>query len=259
MARIFLAPLFIAIMAFGAGLLFAYVRMRSRPGLSLGKPIALMAAALVLLTFLSIPAVSGLLAYHLEKPYLVFDYDGIGEVDVVTILSGTVMKAPDARANLPGYASSLRVIRGVRLFKAFGADSLVMQGWPHSAGYGQMTDMMVELAVEMGVPLERIVVEPLSRNTYEHPRKLLEHTDVKPSDRIAVVTSAYHLKRAEREYTLYFDNVIPVPADFLTPASTSRRWTRYLPQAGALQVSTAVIQEYIGIAWYRIRHAASRE
>src|SRR5690606_41206630 len=71
---------------------------------------------------------------------------------------------------------------------------------------------MKQLAVELGVPEDRIVVEPNARNTREHPIELLRLRVVEPDDTIGVVTSSWHLPRAMREFEKVFPDVVAVPA-----------------------------------------------
>ncbi len=50
----------------------------------------------------------------------------------------------------------------------------------------------------MGVDSELIIREPNSRTTFEHPIELIKI--IEETDKIAVVTSAWHLNRAVREF-----------------------------------------------------------
>ncbi|MFW6257042.1 MAG: YdcF family protein [Bacillota bacterium] len=257
--RILLSPLFVLLVVLIPGLIYTYSRAGTsiyKSSKRLNRIIMLMLIFSLLVAILSLPFVSSRLAYLIERDYFDFPEKAIKDVDVITVLSGGDMEAPGVKYDLVGYTTSLRVMRGVKTFKESDAGLLVMQGWPDDREYKQMTGLMRELAVEMGISGEQIKEESYSRNTFQHPLKLKEKTGIDADSSVAVVTSAWHLKRAEIEYSLYFSEVVPVPADFYT--FTEKGGIRdFLPQLEALQISTAVIQEYIGIIWYKVRHFSS--
>ena len=60
------------------------------------------------------------------------------------------------------------------------------------------------LAVEWGVPPERIVLEATSTSTEENAAHLAELIDAR---RIVVVTDHYHVYRVERVFGRYFEEV----------------------------------------------------
>ena len=111
---------------------------------------------------------------------------------------------------------------------------------------------MRDLAIEQGVPPERILFEPFSRNTFEHPLGLRELAQISEADTVVVVTDAFHITRAMGEFKRYFPRVIPIPCDVRGRPSAGPR--QFLPHVGALGRSTAMLQEYLGVVWYGIRH-----
>ena len=109
----------------------------------------------------------------------------------------------------------------------------------------------------MGVPIDKIIVDPLSRNTFEHPMRVLDLQEIKRTDRIGVVTSAWHLPRAMAEFRLYFSKVIAIPCDYSSIGS-SHGWLSFIPNVSALEKNTTIMHEYIGRWWYLIRHAGEK-
>ena len=192
------------------------------------------------------PVVSVQLAGYLERPYLNYSVD---DVEVVTVLSGGILRGPGPELDKLGASTMARVIRGVRAFKESDASLLVMQGYSSTVGE-RMTILMKELAEDMGIEEELIIREPYSRTTFEHPIELIKI--IEETDKIAVVTSAWHLNRAVREFEQYFAEVIPIPAEFYS-YNLSGGMHDWLPQVSALEVSTKVIHELIGMMWYRVK------
>ncbi len=217
---------------------------------------ALRALSLFLITvlffvFLSLPAVSVRLAYLLERPFTAPDAISPGQLEIVTVLSGGYHPGSVPEMGHLGSSSYARVYQGVKTFKEAGAETLVVQGRWHGDDPELVAETMKAVAMEMGVPEEQILVEPNSSNTFQHPRELIMLDAIDSSDRIAVVTSAWHLNRARREFDNFFSQVQPVPAEFYSytrPPGLSG----WLPQLSALQMSTKMIHELAGQLWYRV-------
>ena len=70
--------------------------------------------------------------------------------------------------------------------------------------------------------------------------------------KIGLVTSAYHMKRSEREFRKYYPNVIPLPSDYLY-SSPPLSIITFLPGSGNLCKFSTAFREMIGIGWYRIK------
>jgi uncharacterized SAM-binding protein YcdF (DUF218 family) len=115
-----------------------------------------------------------------------------------------------------------------------------------------MVDLMRELAVEHGVPQEKILLEPFSRNTFEHPREVRKLAQIDETATIAVVTDAWHLPRAIAEFKRYFQRVKPISCGIHTLPTVGLG--DLLPQVEALELTAMMMHEYIGSVWYSLRH-----
>ncbi len=106
-------------------------------------------------------------------------------------------------------------------------------------------------AERLGIPVTSIKIDPDSRDTWEHAvnlNKMFPNKDIK----IGLVTSAYHMKRSEREFRKNFPNVIPLPSDYLYSSSPLSIMT-VIPGSGNLYRFSMTMREIAGIGWYRIR------
>lgn len=93
-----------------------------------------------------------------------------------------------------------RVEAGVRLFHDGLAPRLVMTGGPAPSGHVE-AEVMRDLAIELGVPREAILVEGRSRDTIENAGltlRLLCGEDDSCVPSLIVVSTRYHLARARR-------------------------------------------------------------
>ena len=104
--------------------------------------------------------------------------------------------------------------------------------------------------VARGLEEENIVIEGQSRNTWESIRNVKEIVEEKP---FFLVTSAYHMERAKREFEKVEANPIPAPTDFKIKTEKYNALD-FLPDAQNLRKSDLAIHEYLGILWYRLRY-----
>lgn len=255
--RTLVSPLLVMYVLLIPGLIYVYrrINIRSYRTYERQKKVVLFLLSFTVLVFLlSLPVVSSRLAYIIERPYLDFEGAVPPDTDYVVVLSGGYMVGPEPELDLPGHITSLRVMRGVKAYNTGDEQTrLIMQGWSPDLERGQMTGLMRELARDLAVPDEHIIEESYSTNTWQHPRRLIAETPVTADDSVAVVTSAWHLRRARQEYERFFGEVRPVPADFYT--FTQREGIQnFLPRVNALQISTSVFQEYVGGLWYELKY-----
>ncbi len=96
-----------------------------------------------------------------------------------------------------------------------------------------------------GIPAENILIEGTSRNTWENVRNITKMIGDEP---FFLVTSAYHMKRATREFKRVGANPIPAPTDFKIRGEYGV--FSYLPNARHLNNSDLAIHEYLGILFY---------
>lgn len=117
------------------------------------------------------------------------------QADVIVVLGNR--PPTDADGNVMP-ETRRRVTAGVELFHAGLAEGMVMAGGP--APHGRVeSEVMRDLAIELGVPAEVIRTETRSRDTIENARNTLELLCDGPAPcypSIILVSSPYHLRRA---------------------------------------------------------------
>ncbi|MCB1842042.1 MAG: YdcF family protein, partial [Halioglobus sp.] len=142
-----------------------------------------------------------------------------------------------------------RLVHAAELYKADKAPVILLSGGAprgdkHEAG--QMRDVLRV----MGVPAKAMLLETQSRNTAENAQfsgQLLRDRDLQ---RVLLVTSAFHMRRAERLFRAEGLQVIPAPTDFqrLVVAGTLPGW---LPGVDNLARSTNALHEIAGYLVYQ--------
>ena len=106
--------------------------------------------------------------------------------DLILVLGCAVR--PDGS---PSHMLEDRILTGVELYQKGLADNVLMSG-DRSVGYDEVSTMERE-AEELGVPSEKILVDPEGYSTYE---SLVNLSKTHKGKRILIVTQKYHLHRA---------------------------------------------------------------
>ncbi len=252
MAKVLLSPLFLVLMGLITGQFLLYLQWQQIDG---WRRRALLLLSLVTMTLwiASTPVVATQLAHGLEWPYYAARDSSSAHVDVVVVLSAGYAHGPVPEMDVLTGTSYARVVRGVQVVKKTKARIIIVSGRNLEGDPRRLTDLMKALAVAMGVPSERVRTEPRATNTFMHPIEVAKLSEVKGSDILGIVTSAWHLPRAMAEFQRHFARVVAFPADFDTPFLPSDI-SSWFPQVSALECSTKLLHERIGIAWYALRN-----
>ena len=144
-----------------------------------------------------------------------------------------------------------RVQAGVVWWRQMPGAVLVMAGAAQNSerSEARMVDLMANDAMAQGVPRNRIILESRSRNTRQHPQMALELPCLTRDSTIGIVTSAWHVKRARREFSRYFLRVISIPVPYPRHPAKPRS---FVPNAQTLDESTTLLREYAALVWYAL-------
>ena len=114
---------------------------------------------------------------------------------------------------------------------------------------------MRDLAMQVGVAPERILDETTSQNTMQNAMNLSRLMPVGADRRLGLVTCAMHMRRSERVFKRVFprDTIVPIPVDHAYEPPRLAMET-LIPSVDALLTSSSAIHEWIGMAWYVVRH-----
>ncbi len=95
--------------------------------------------------------------------------------------------------------------------------------------------------------------EKESHNTAENARYSFKILSAVGIDRIVLVTQAYHMPRALRQFTQVGFQVLPAPMGFMSSQEESDVFS-FIPSARALQKNFLLLHEQLGMLWYRLRY-----
>jgi uncharacterized SAM-binding protein YcdF (DUF218 family) len=96
-------------------------------------------------------------------------------------------------------------------------------------------------------------LEQESRNTAENARYSFKRLSPIGIHRIVLVTQAYHMPRALRQFALAGFQVLPAPMGFIR---SQEKWDifSFIPTARALEKNFLLLHEQLGLLWYRLRY-----
>ncbi len=200
------------------------------------------------LFLVSWPPVAWLASATLERRYHVASLPE-GEAEAIVVLAGDVdsprWERPDP---IVKYDTYVRCRHAAWLY----------QNWravPVLACAGAVPDFSVamqDVLESAGVPRERIWLEGTSRNTYENAVYAAEILRLKGVRKVALVTEAHHMLRAEKCFRKQGLDVQPAPCNF--------RYTRWgvdlkslLPRPSAIAENEDALHEWLGLLWYWAR------
>ena len=206
------------------------------------------------LWFCSMPWTAVTLGAWWEGRYPPVALEETVETDTVLVLGGAVRRTGEPPGENLTDASD-RVLRAARLYRAGKADRILVVGgnvpWlDDGVAEGRR---MLDLLVEWGVPTEAILVEGTSRNTRENALRAAEMVRSHGWSSLLLVTSASHMERALGAFRAAGLEVIPSPTDFRMLEECGCGLLDFLPDSRALDATTGVLRELIGIVYYRWR------
>ena len=210
--------------------------------------------AVSILIICSLPIFSNKLITFLENEYILSDVSSAKTADAIVVLSGMVrtINGKNGLSYEWGEASD-RIFAGIELIKKNKAPIMVLTGGklPWSVGKPE-GEYLRDVAIKYGVPNKNILLTENVENTDQEAKavgKLLNKT----SPKIILVTSAFHMPRAQKVFEAVGINIEPFAVDFLSGAD---KYTimNFIPSAGALNQTSFFIRELIGRLYYSLKY-----
>lgn len=174
--------------------------------------------------------------------------------EVVVVLSGMVNLGLSREDWIEFNEGVDRILTGISLIKQGLGEKLLISG-----GSGSLFDqslkeaeLLKKFSIEWGLSADQVLVEATSRNTYENAVHSAEIIRPQNFQRILLITSASHMRRAAAAF--HKQGIFPdlYPVDFSAQIDTVTLWS-FFPSAIALNMSTRLIHELVGIVMYRVQ------
>jgi len=231
-------------------LLSVFLATAERPGLqSLGRKLCFDIA--FLLFFMAIFPVGDWILTPLENR---FPPVRPAHVDGILLLGGDEKPSFTEKRGQPVmYESARRYIAFAALARQYPQAKLVFTG-----GSGLLTpdakvkdaDVARQALGSIGVPVDRVIFEDMSRNTYENAIKTAALLHPTLQQNWLLVTSAWHMPRAMASFRKAGWNVYAAPTDYMTSGEVSSRLQFDLE--GHMSEINIALHEYYGLLAYRL-------
>ena len=234
------SPLFLVIILVLCGLLF---RSR-RAGL----------AAVGILIVCSLPVFSSKLISYLERDYALVPPASAKTADAIVVLSGMVRTIEGANGlEYEWGEASDRIFAGIDLIKENKAPALVLTGGklPWSVGKPE-GEYLRDIAEKLGVSSDVILLTENVQNTDQEAKAVAKLLN-KEVPNIILVTSAFHMPRAQKVLEAAGIEVSPFPVDFLSGADKTTLM-HFIPSAGAFNNTSFFVREIIGRLYYKLKY-----
>jgi uncharacterized SAM-binding protein YcdF (DUF218 family) len=211
-------------------------------------------AAIGILIVCSLPVFSNKLISYLEKDYSLIPPANAKTADAIVVLSGMVRTIDGANGLKYEWGeASDRIFAGIDLIKENKAPALVLTGGklPWSVGKPE-GEHLRDIAEKLGVPSDVILLTENVQNTDQEAKAVIKLLN-KEVPKIILVTSAFHMPRAQKVFEVAGIAVSPFPVDFLSKADNTKIMD-FMPDAKAFQDTSFFVREVIGRLYYNLKY-----
>ena len=224
-------------------LLFGILRKKMLPSL----------VGLITLLILSLPIVSGHLIKLLERSYTQTTTNEIAIADTVVVLSGMLRTIKKNSVIHYEFSDAVdRIFAGINLLKEGKAQEIILTRGklPWSIGVPE-GEFLAEFVQSQGIDPNKILLTEIVENKNDEAKAISRM--LPKNSKVILVTSAFHMPRAEKVFQNQNLKVIPYPVDFRS-SEKKIDILDFLPQARAFQDSNFYFREIIGRAYYSLRY-----
>lgn len=206
----------------------------------------LLAVALLLYLF-SVGPVANTLIGAVEMHAL---YNGKERADVIVLLGGGIHDGvPDLTgSNIPGADAMYRVVEAARLYKLYCLPVIVSGGAVGCDAPEAPVDG--RFLADLDVDRNSIICDTRSRDTGENAEFVREICTQRGFKRCVLVTSAYHMRRAEYIFKEAGIESLPHTCGAYAESQKCLDYLDLLPHIAQLRKSSLALRELIGSAYY---------
>lgn len=176
--------------------------------------------------------------------------------DAIVVLSDGGRVVAPGPAAISESGDPDRFYGGMELFRAGKAPLLVFTGgWaPWEANAPLEGEILKKYAIAWGVPPERVITTGLVTNTADEAQAVATLLRERQTNapRVLLVTSAFHMPRAQRLFEGTGLAVTPFPVDFQVSEAGVLSVIDFVPSAGALERTQTAVREVYGRLFYAL-------
>ncbi len=208
--------------------------------------------AVLILYLSSVPIVGDSLLKPLEDRFPRLEVADAPPVDAIVVLSGMLHKSRSNSGTLEWSEAVDRFEQGIALMKAGKAPLLIFTGGRLPWSNQQITEgqELQGAALARGIPASSIIVTGEVGNTADEAKAVRKIAEERKLQRIILVTTSWHMPRAEYLFRTRGVPVLPFPTDYSTRYNEPFTVLDFLPQADALRNTETALRETYGRLYY---------
>lgn len=181
-------------------------------------------------------------------------YKGRPSVDVIVLLGGGTSEGVSDLSGISAPVPDMvvRIVDAVRLYNQYRLPVIVTGG---SASETVKEAMVARrLLIDLGVNAIDIIIEDASRDTAENARYVKELFEKMHFKRGLLVTSGYHMKRAEFIFRKTGIDVYPHSCGLLSEKKEYCTIYDFFPGVSELKKSGIALKEAVGLLFYKAKY-----
>jgi uncharacterized SAM-binding protein YcdF (DUF218 family) len=209
---------------------------------------------LIVLVICSLPIFSNRLIAYLEHNYQLKNISEVDTADAIVVLSGMVRTIQTNEVLSYEFGESVdRIFAGIDLFKENKAPSLILTGgkMPWSIGKPE-GEYLRDVAIKYGVPRKNILLTENVQNTDQEAKSVKKILTI-DAPKVILVTSAFHMPRAQKVFEEVGIRIVPFPVDFRN-ASSKLTFMHFMPSAKSIWETSFFVKEMIGRTYYNLKY-----
>ena len=209
---------------------------------------------LIVLVICSLPIFSNRLIAYLEHNYQLKNISEVDTADAIVVLSGMVRTIQTNEVLSYEFGESVdRIFAGIDLFKENKAPSLILTGgkMPWSIGKPE-GEYLRDVAIKYGVPRKNILLTENVQNTDQEAKSVKKILTI-DAPKVILVTSAFHMPRAQKVFEAVGIRIVPFPVDFRN-ASSKLTFMHFMPSARSIWETSFFVKEMIGRTYYNLKY-----
>jgi uncharacterized SAM-binding protein YcdF (DUF218 family) len=232
----------------GPLLLLAFGAILAQRRKVIGITLALLGFAALWVSSLEVVGYS--LLHRLEPPPV--SKAALANATAIVVLGASrIHDSPEYGEDTAGTQALARLRYAARLARTTGLPILVSGGKPYGGSLPEGEVMARVLQQDFNTPIKWI--EDRSTTTAENAAQSFAILQPLGHTRIALVTSAWHMPRAERAFRKAGFDVVPAPTAYTSQRES--KLTDWLPSAEGLYATRVALWELLGAGWYKLRGA----
>jgi uncharacterized SAM-binding protein YcdF (DUF218 family) len=231
---------------FLVGLAVGFIALRSSKTARFGN--FLLAVLIVGYWTMSMPMGAWLFGRLVSVGYSpVEDPSALVKVQAIVVLDGSTRRynRDSEELAVADRGSAVRALEAIRLYRALKPSLVLVTGGAYTNTHARRMpegDAIRELLLAAGIPAARVMIESASHNTRESAANVSALLRAQGIERIALVTSSVHMRRATQDFAAAGLQAVPAPAPLEMPGAFA-----WWPSIAALDRSREAWHEVIGL------------